>query len=71
MTFIKLDQADLDFLRRELSNGGLKIVVVLLVRWQIIFVGSDLMFNLAVHSFLVLTYFLSGTLAIKLRTSRS
>ena len=37
MTLIKLDQADLNSPRRELSNGGLKIVVVLLVRWQINF----------------------------------
>ena len=32
MTFIKLDQADLNSLHRELSNGGLEIVVALLVR---------------------------------------
>ena len=37
MTFTKLDQEDLDYLCRELSNGGLGIVVALLVRWQIIF----------------------------------
>ena len=37
MTFIKLNQADLDSPRRELSNGGLKSVVTLLVCWQINF----------------------------------
>ena len=36
MTFTKLDQADLDSPRRELSNGGLGIVIALLVCWQII-----------------------------------
>ena len=42
MTFTKTDQADLDFPRQELSNGGLKSVVTLLVCWQINFyVGSD------------------------------
>ena len=41
MTFIKLNQADLDSLRRELSNGGLEIVVALLVRWQIIFLSAQ------------------------------
>ena len=30
MNFTKLDQADLDSPRRELSNGGLKIVVALI-----------------------------------------
>ena len=35
MTFTKLDQADLNSPCRELSNGGLKIFVALLVRWQI------------------------------------
>ena len=35
MTFTKIDPADLDSPRRELSNGGLKSVVALLVRWQI------------------------------------
>ena len=37
MTFIKLDQADLDSPCRELSNSDLGIVVALVVRWQIIF----------------------------------
>ena len=37
MTFIKLNQADLDSPRRELFNGGLENVVALLVRWQINF----------------------------------
>ena len=37
MTFIKPDKADLDSPHRELSNGGLEIVVALLVCWQIIF----------------------------------
>ena len=32
MTFIKPNQADLDSPRQELSNGGLEIVVALLVR---------------------------------------
>ena len=41
MTFIKLDQADLDSLRQELSNGGLEIVVALLVCWQIIFLSAQ------------------------------
>ena len=49
MTFIKLDQADLDSPCREISNGGLKIAVALLVRWKnFFFVGSDLTFNPAV-----------------------
>ena len=37
MNFTKIVKADLDSSRRELSNGGLGIAVVLLVRWQIIF----------------------------------
>ena len=37
MTFIKLDQAELDSPRRELFNAGLEFVVALLVRWQINF----------------------------------
>ena len=37
MTFTKIDPADLDSPRRELSNGGLKSVIALLVRRQIIF----------------------------------
>ena len=41
MTFIKLDQADLDSPRRELSNGGLEIVVALLVCWQINFLSAQ------------------------------
>ena len=41
MTFIKLDQADLDSPHRELSNGGLKSVVTLLVRWQINFLSAQ------------------------------
>ena len=48
MTFIKLEQADLDSPRRELSNSGLENVVVLLVRWQIIFVCVFLTLNPAV-----------------------
>ena len=43
MTFIKLDQADLDSPRRELSNGGLKSVVTLLVRWQINFLSAQML----------------------------
>ena len=31
----KIVKADLDFPRRELSNGGLESVATLLVRWQI------------------------------------
>ena len=41
MTFIKLDQADLDSPRQDLSNGGLKNVVTLLVRWQINFLSAQ------------------------------
>ena len=41
MTFIKLDHAYLDSPRRDLSNGGLKSVVALLVRWQIIFLSAQ------------------------------
>ena len=37
MNFKKIDQADLDFPRRELSNGGLGIIATLLVPQQIIF----------------------------------
>ena len=40
MTFTKIDPADLDSPRRELSNGGLKSVQTLLVRWQIIFLSA-------------------------------
>ena len=40
MTFTKIDPADLDSPRRELSNGGLKSVITLLVGWQIIFCGQ-------------------------------
>ena len=38
MNFTKIDQADLGSPRREPSNGGLGIVVALLVRWGINFV---------------------------------
>ena len=41
MTFIKLDQADLDSPHQELSNGGLKSVVTLLVCWQINFLSAQ------------------------------
>ena len=37
MNFTKLDQADLDSPRRELSNGGLKIVVALKIFRELIF----------------------------------
>ena len=37
MNFTKIDKADFYSPRRELSNGGLGIVVALLVCWQIIF----------------------------------
>ena len=40
MTFTKLDQADLGSPRQELSNGGLGIVVALLILWHFFFVGS-------------------------------
>ena len=40
MNFTKIDQADLDSPRRELSNGGLGIVVALLVRWGINFLSA-------------------------------
>ena len=40
MTFMKLDQVDLDYPRQDLSNGGLEIVVALLVRWQLILLSS-------------------------------
>ena len=35
MDHTKIDQSDLNSPRRELSNGGLKSVAALLVRWQI------------------------------------
>ena len=35
-----IDPLDLNFLRRELSNGGLGIVVALLVRRQIDFLSA-------------------------------
>ena len=54
MTFTKIDPADLDSPRRELSNGGLKSVVTLLVRWHVIFVGSYWTSNPAVGSFQML-----------------
>ena len=41
MTFTKIDPADLDSPRRELSNGGVKIVVALLVHWQINFLSAQ------------------------------
>ena len=37
MNFTKIDQADLDSPRQELSNGGLKSVVALLICWGINF----------------------------------
>ena len=39
MTFTELDQADLDSPCRELSIGGLGIVVSLLVRWCVRLLG--------------------------------
>ena len=36
----KLNPADLNSPRRELSNGGLESVVTFLVRWQIIFLSA-------------------------------
>ena len=41
MTFTKLDQADLESPRRGLSNGGIRIVVTLLVHWQLNFVCAS------------------------------
>ena len=41
MTFTKIDPADFDSPRQELSNGGLKSVVTLLVRWQIVFLSAQ------------------------------
>ena len=41
MTFTKIDPVDLDSPRRELSNGGLKSVVSLLVRWQTVYVENS------------------------------
>ena len=40
INFTKIDQADLDSPRRELSNGGLGIVAALLVCWQINFLSA-------------------------------
>ena len=40
MNFTKIEQADLDSTRRELSNGGLGIVVVLTVFSGIIFLSG-------------------------------
>ena len=37
----KWNPEDLDSPCQELSNGGLGIVITLLVHWKIIFVGSD------------------------------
>ena len=34
MILLKLEQVDLGSPRRELSNGGLEIVVALLVHWK-------------------------------------
>ena len=41
MTFTKLDQADLSSPCRELSIGGLGIVVALSVRWCVRLLGSN------------------------------
>ena len=50
----KIDPADLNSSRQELSNGGLGIVVALLVCWQIdFFVGSNWMSNPAVLQLLL------------------
>ena len=40
--FTKIDQADSDFLRRELSNGSLKIVVAITIFRELIFVCACL-----------------------------
>ena len=37
MTFIKPEKVDVDSPHQELSNGGVKSAVTLLVRWQINF----------------------------------
>ena len=39
---------DLNFPRQELSNGGLGIVIALVVRWQIVFLCGKLIGNPAV-----------------------
>ena len=42
MNFTTIDPADLNSPRRELSNGGLGIVVALLVRWQNDFLSAHI-----------------------------
>ena len=51
MTFTKIDPADLDSPRRELSNGGLKSVVALLVRREIIFLSARIGRSIQLYSF--------------------
>ena len=48
----KIDPEDLNSPCQELSNGGFKSVVTLLVRWQIIFLSAQtLTLNPAVRKF--------------------
>ena len=51
MSFTKIDPADLDSPRRELSNGGLKSVVALLVRWQINFLSARIGRSIQLYHF--------------------
>ena len=55
MTFTKIDAADLDYLRQELSNGGLKSVITLLVRWQIIFLSARIGRPIQLYKLLVIS----------------
>ena len=56
MDFTKIDKADLNSPRRELSNGGLKSVVTLLVCWKFIFLSAQtLTLNSAVEYYLSLS----------------
>ena len=53
MNHTKIVQADLDIPRRELCNGGLGIVVALLIFWQIFFAGSYWTSNPVVYIFVL------------------
>ena len=50
MDHTEIDTADLDSPRRELSNGGLKSVVALLVRWQINFLSARIGRSIQLYS---------------------